>query len=71
MLHLRQADRDQNPDTVGDMRSKQSTLHQIALISSQKTTREKANLRTQFGVKDQPNPLLNLSLNLHRFVISA
>lgn len=61
-----QADRDQSPDTLGNMRSKQCTLQQMALISVQMTAREKASLKTEFGIKDQPNPLLKLSLDLHR-----
>ena len=64
-----QADRDRSPDAVGDMRTKEGTLRQMALISSQVTAREKASLKTQYGIKDQPNPLLKLSLDLHRLVL--
>ena len=61
-----QADRDQSPGEVRNMRTKEGTLQQMALISSQATAREKASLKTQYGIRDQPNPLLKLSLDLRR-----
>lgn len=53
---------------VGPMRTKDQTLEQMALIRSQRTARLKAALRTQYGVKETPNALLELPLDLHRYM---
>ena len=42
-------------------------LGQMALIRSQQTARQKLNLRTLYGVKETPNALLELPLDLHRY----
>lgn len=66
--HALQVDRDNNPAVVGPMRTKDQTLEQMALIRSQRTARLKAALRTQYGVKETPNALLELPLDLHRYM---
>ena len=63
---LPKADKDTSPGVVGEVRSKRYTLEQIAAISSQHTIRDKTALKTQFGVQDSPNPLLQLPIDLHR-----
>lgn len=50
------------------MRTKDQTLEQMALIRSQRTACLKAALRTQYGVKETPNALLELPLDLHRYM---
>ena len=67
MRPLHQADRDVDPATIGTMRTKDCTLKQISVIQSQQTARQKAALRTQYGLKDSPNALLDLPLDLHRY----
>lgn len=61
-----QVNRDSNPGSVGEARVKCHTLEQMALIRSQRTATEKAALRTQYGVKDVPNAMLELPLDLHK-----
>lgn len=71
ILSYYQADRDENSDIVGDARSREKTIQQMTLISSQTTARDKASLKTQFGVKEVPNPLLKLSVDLHRLLLNV
>lgn len=39
---------------------------QIADIRCRPTTKEKTALQTRYGIKDRPNPLLELPVDLHR-----
>jgi len=64
---LSQCNRDDDPSTLADLRTKDHTLEQIAHISSQHTVRQKAALQTQYGVTNTPNALLELPLDLHKY----
>ena len=63
-----QTDRNGDTASLGELRTKDRTLQQIGLIRSQRTVRQKAALRTQYGVNDIPNSLLELPLDLHRYI---
>lgn len=43
------------------------SVEQMALIHLQLTARQKAALRTQYGVKDIPNALLELPIDIHKY----
>ena len=49
-----------------DPRSKQETLQMISRIRSLPTVRQKMQLKTRCGLRDTPNSLLELSVDLHR-----
>ena len=68
-MYTLQADRGNDPATLGTTRTKDQTLEQMALIRSQRTARQKAALRTRYGVKDTTNALLELPLDLHRYIL--
>ena len=63
-----QTDRNGDTASLGELRTKDRTLQQIGLIRSQRTGRQKAALRTQYGVNDISNSLLELPLDLHRYM---
>lgn len=63
-----QADRDTSPGVVAELRSKRQTLNLMNQICSKSTQCEKSTMKTQFGIRDSPNPLLQLPIDLHRFV---
>ena len=62
-------DRDVDPACIGELRSKQLTLQQIHSIQSRGSTRDKTVMKTRYGIKDKPNALLELPLDLHRYEI--
>ena len=39
-------------------------MDQMARINSQRTQRDKSTMKIQFGIRDSPNPLLQLPLDL-------
>ena len=63
-----QVDRDGDPTALGEPRSKVLTLEQMERIRSQRTAREKAILKTEYGVKVTPNAMLELPIDLHKYV---
>ena len=64
---LFQCNRDNDPTTLAELRTKDHTLKEIAHISSQCTVRQKAALQTQYGVTNTPNAFLELPLDLHKY----
>ena len=64
-----QVDRDGDPTALGEPRSKVLTLEQMDRIRSQRIAKEKATLKTQYGVKVTPNAMLELPLDLHKYVV--
>ena len=63
-----QVDRDGDPSALGEPRSKVLTLEQMERIRSQRTAREKAILKTECGVKIIPNAMLELPIDLHKYM---
>lgn len=61
-----QVDRDVNPASVCEQRTLRSSLQQIRLIQSETTQRGKAELRTRYGLRDVPNPMLSLPGDIFR-----
>ena len=55
--------------SIGCLRNKPDTLCQIARIQSARTQKEMKQLQKEFGVSAKPNPLLELFIDLHRYVI--
>ena len=52
--------------SLAELRSKQSMLNQLAVIRSKRMEKEKATMRTKFGIRDKPNSLLELPVDLHK-----
>ncbi len=63
-----QADKSKNPDEISELRSKEQTLKFIDEIASKRTEKEKSRLRTKYGINTAANPLLQLPIDLHRYV---
>lgn len=63
-MHWSQVDRDVSPTEVAEPRSLALSLQQINTIHSAVTEKEKKLLRTQYGIKESPNPLFRLSTDL-------
>ena len=59
---------DADPSVVGDIRSKLLTQQQVDAIRSEPSARKKASLRTEYGIRDSPNALLDLPMNFHKYV---
>ena len=57
-----QADKVDNPDTVGVLRTRQLALSRIEETSAQTSISRKVKMRKKFGLKETPNPILNPSL---------
>lgn len=66
-IHSLQVDRDGNPTRLSTPRSLSSTLQAIAEIQAQPTATNKAALRTQYGIREDPNPLLTIPADLFRY----
>ncbi|KAL5500020.1 hypothetical protein EMCRGX_G011511 [Ephydatia muelleri] len=54
--------RTENPDIVCALRSKEEALQQMAVIKSQRTEQEKIEMRKSFGLREDENPLLHVSI---------
>ena len=54
------------PESLCEARTKSNSLLQMSLISSEHYVRDKAKMKTRYGVKDTDNALLQLPLDLHR-----
>lgn len=55
-----------NPGTVGQARTKHLACTQMACISAQRNATKKAEKRTEYGMRETPNPLFDLSVDLFR-----
>ena len=55
-----------NPDQVSTDRSTAQAKRQMRLIESAVTKKEKKDLRTQYGIKEINNPLLDLPLDMFK-----
>eukprot|EP00731_Ephydatia_muelleri_P035783 Em0160g4a len=62
--------RTENPDIVCALRSKEEALQQMAVIKSQRTEQEKIEMRKSFGLREDENPLLHVSIpaDLYQYV---
>eukprot|EP00731_Ephydatia_muelleri_P033322 Em0027g70a len=62
--------RSENPDIVCALRSKEEALQQMAVIKSQRTEQEKIEMRKSFGLREDENPLLHVSIpaDLYQYV---
>ena len=65
---IQKADKDSNPDEVAVKRTKELALLQIEEISRQPTENQKAAKRTEFGMKENKNPIFTLSVDPFRYV---
>jgi len=59
-----QVDRDVNPTQLDTPRSLTSSLQQIQEIQAASSLVRKAALRTEYGIKETPNPMLSLPVDL-------
>lgn len=59
-----QADREVNPDEIGASRTLCSSLAQIDEIKSSVLEKDRSELRTAYGLKEEPNPLLTLDIDV-------
>ena len=53
-------------DEISVLGCKTQTKETIEKINSQRTEKEKSNLRTKYGISTSPNPFLSLPIDLHR-----
>jgi hypothetical protein len=67
---LLQTTRTENPDIVCTPRSKEKALQQMAVIIPQRTEQEKIEMRKSFGLREDDNPLLHVSIpaDLYKYV---
>ncbi len=57
---------------IGELRSIEKSLSQIDRIKSEQVVRNRNNLRTEYGLKETPNALLDLPGDLFQYnVISC
>lgn len=61
-----QADRDVSPTEIGEQRTLESARGQIEEIKLKSSERERAELRTRYGIKEISNPLLSIHADLFR-----
>ena len=61
-----QVDREVAPTEIGEQRTVVSAMDQIEEIKSKSSERERAELRTRYGIKDIYNPLLSIPADLLR-----
>ena len=66
---IQKADKDSNPDEVPVKRTKELALLQIEEISRQPTENQKAAKRTEFGMKENKNPIFTLSVDPFKYVL--
>lgn len=59
-------DRDISPDETNVPRTLSTSLAQIEEIRCQVLEKDKNELRTRYGVKEGPNPMLTLRVDLFR-----
>ena len=68
LYHVNHVDKKGDPASVGELRSKSKMLAQIALIQSQRTATDRNAMRTRYGMKESSNSLLELPVDLHRYL---
>ena len=56
-----------NPAQVGQPRTKEQAIQQMGEITSQPNEAAKNATRKEYGLKEKPNPLFRLSVNLFRY----
>ena len=59
-------DREVAPTEISEQRTLVSAREQIEEIKSKASERERAGLRTRYGIKEIPNPLLSIRADLFR-----
>ena len=64
LVLLLQVDRDVNPTEVDTSRTLTSSLEQIEDIKKEPTEQGKKILRTRYGIKEIPNPMLSLTVDI-------
>ena len=67
-MYSSQADRDVNPTEKDVPHSLLSSLRQIEEIKRATSEREKKELRTSYGMKEEPNPMLSLNVDIFQYV---
>lgn len=63
-----QVDRNEDPTEVAERRTKALALSQMEEISRQPSETQKTSKRTNFGMKEDGNPMFSLSVDLFRSV---
>ena len=61
-----QADRLATPHIIDLLRTKEKALRQITRITSARTVTRQMNLKTEFGLRGDSNPLFSLSFGLYQ-----
>lgn len=61
-----QADKNDRPEKIGNLRFKPQAQAQIKDIRKQKTNSERKAKSTEYGLRDVDNPLFDLSVDLYR-----
>ena len=61
-----QVDRSVNPAVIDEKRTLQSSLQQMHTIQSETLEKDKAKLRTQYGIKEDFNPMLSIPADLYQ-----
>lgn len=59
-----QCDKEVNPQTMAQLRSKELALQQMEGIAAETTTKEKKDKMKAFGIRDTSNCLYKLSVDL-------
>lgn len=59
-------DRDVNPTEIDHHRSLASSLQQMKEMEDKVTEQEKKHLRTKYGTRETPNPILQLGVNVYQ-----
>ena len=54
---------------IGNLRTKTATVAQIQRIQSLPTKRERKQMQTQLGTSCKPNPMLELAVDAHQYVV--
>ena len=62
-----QVDKEVNPTEIAEYRSLSSSLQMMEEIKSKDSEGAKAKLRTRYGLRDDPNPMLKLPADLYRY----
>ena len=60
-------DKEINPTEIGELRSLENSLQQIQRIQLEQVQRAKNSLRTEYGLRECPNPLLSIPADLFQY----
>lgn len=63
-MYVMQTNKDANPEKLDAPRSLALSLQQMSTIRQATTETAKSRLRTEYGLKEVPNPMLHLSVDL-------